>query len=358
MSASNPLFSLGRDADSHEPSFELPEVGAVEVFVVDDDDSARELNRSLLERIGYAVQSYSDPREALGGMKGARPSILLTDVDMPEMSGLELALEAQERDPDIAIIMLTGSGDEATAQAALRIGVVDYLTKPPNPDALVRSVQRAFHKRAADEHHRAMVTWMKDELARKTRALREVTVSAMTSLVNALDARNPHFQGHSRAVAMQAAAVAQAMELDVEDVEAIRIAGFLHDVGMIAVPDAVVQKPEPLTSAEFAVIRQHCMKGVEILAPMKHLGASIRFVREHHERWDGSGYPDSKVGDQISLGGQIVGIAEAWTAILESRAYRAGKSREEGLEILLTHRGAWFSHEVTDALQVADVGVM
>lgn len=358
MSASDPMISLASGAEPAGPTFEFPEFGSMELFMVDDDESAMELNRSLLERMGYSVQAFNDPLEALRAMKVARPSILLTDVDMPAMSGLELALEAQERDPDIAIILLTGSGDEATAQAALRIGVSDYLTKPPNPEALVRSIQRAFHKRAADEHHRTMVAWMKDELGRKTKALREVTLSAMTSLVNALDARNPHFQGHSRAVAMQAAAVAQAMGLDLDDVEAIRIAGLLHDVGMIAVPDAVVQKPEPLTPAEFDIIRQHCVRGVEILAPMKHLGASIRYVREHHERWDGSGYPDSKVGDEISIGGQILGIAEAWTAILESRAYRAGKSREEGLDMLRTHRGAWFSHEVTDALQLADVGVM
>jgi HD-GYP domain-containing protein (c-di-GMP phosphodiesterase class II) len=127
---------------------------------------------------------------------------------------------------------------------------------------------------------------------------------------------------------------------------------------MIAIPDALVQKPNSLTPDEYQVIRTHCERGVEILEPMRHLGRSIRYVHEHHERWDGSGYPLGKKGDEISLGGQIVGISEAWTAILESRSYRTGRSRDEGLKILEDKRGIWFSAEVTDALRVADVGMI
>jgi putative nucleotidyltransferase with HDIG domain len=219
-------------------------------------------------------------------------------------------------------------------------------------------VQRALHKRAADEHHRAMVGWMKEELDRRARAIREVTVSALATLANALDMRDPHFQGHSKAVALQAAAIAEVLGADETEVEAIRTAGLLHDVGMIAVPDRLVQKPESLTAEEYQIIRTHCDRGVEILEPMKHLGRSIRYVHEHHERWDGSGYPLGKKGDEISLGGQVVGIAEAWTAILASRAYRMARSREQGLEIVEGKRGVWFSPEVTDALREADIGMI
>ena len=136
--------------------------------------------------------------------------------------------------------------------------------------------------------------------------------------------RSPYFQGHSKAVAMQAAAVAHVLDADEDEIEMVRTAGLLHDVGMMAIPDSLVHKPDSLTQDEFAIIRSHCDRGVAILEPMKHLGRCIRYVYEHHERWDGSGYPRGKKGDEISLGGQIVGISEAWTAILESRAYRAG----------------------------------
>ncbi|HET9948192.1 MAG TPA: HD domain-containing phosphohydrolase [Longimicrobiales bacterium] len=338
--------------------FELPEIGDSVVFVVDNDRTSGALHAGILESVGYRVRQFPTPQEALEELRRQPPSIIVTDFAMDGMSGLELAQAAQEHDPDIRIIMLTGSGDESTAQAALRMGISDYIKKPPNPESLKRSVQRVVHARAADQHHRAMVAWMREELDRRAEAIRQVTVSTLASLANALDMRSPHFQGHSRAVAMQAAAIAQVLGADEHEVEMVRTAGLLHDVGMMAVPDALVQKPESLTPEEYEVIRSHCDRGVEILEPMKHLGRCIRYVHEHHERWDGSGYPRGLRGDEISLGGQIVGISEAWIAILESRAYRSGRSREEGLAILDAKRGIWFSDAVTDALFKADVGMI
>ena len=338
--------------------FELPPAGSGEVLLVDDDESAATLNRAILEAAGYRVLSFDRPSTALDYVRPDGPVVLVTDFDMPEMSGLDLAQRAQEIEPEVKVILLTGSGDESTAQAALRMGISDYIKKPPEPVSLARSVQRAFHQIAAERHHHAMVHWMKLELDRRAQALREVTVNSLSALTNALDLRSPHFHGHSRAVSMQAAAIAETMGLDESDVEAIRIAGLLHDVGMIAVPDTLVEKTESLSDEEFAVIRQHCDRGVEILAPMRHLGEVIRYVHEHHERVNGSGYPSGKRHDEISLGGQIVGIAEAWIAILESRAYRGGMSREEGLRLLDEMRGQWFSDEITEALRRSDIGVI
>ena len=338
-------------------TFQPPEIQTIEVFLVDGDVSFLETTQSFLENLGYAVQAFSDPVDALEKLQVEPPHILVTDLDMPEMSGLDLARRAHVTGPDIGIILVSGVGDETTVEASLPWGVMDRLTKPTDLNALAHAVQRGFLKRAADDHHRAMVEWMHDELERNTNAIREVTLNTLASLVNALDARSPHFRGHSQSVAMQAAAIAEAMDLGLTEVEAIRTAGLLHDVGMIAVPDALVQKPESLTRTEFETIRSHCEKGAEILEPMRHLESSILYVYEHHEHWDGSGYPEGKKRDEISLGGQIVGISEAWTAILESRAYRAGRSREEGMRILERHRGVWFSEVITDALQTADVGV-
>jgi len=349
---------LDEVVEASDFTFELPDLSEGTVFVVDNDRTSGALNCGILKSVGYNVRQFATPQEALAELKKSSPTILVTDFAMGGMSGLDLAQAAQEHDPDIRIILLTGSGDETTAQAALRLGVSDYIKKPPEPDALKRSVQRAFHRRAADDHHRAMVAWMKQELERRAHALREVTVSTLASLANALDMRSPHFQGHSKAVALQAAAIAHALGADDDEVEAVRTAGLLHDVGMMAIPDTLVQKPDALTPAEFDVIRSHCQRGVEILEPMRHLQRCIRYVHEHHERWDGSGYPLGKAGDEISLGGQIVGIAEAWTAILESRAHRPGLSREQGLEILQDKRGIWFSPQVTDALHEADVGMI
>ena len=351
----SPLDDVDEETDYR---FELPDDAVGEVLIVDDDASSAALNGTILETVGYRVHTFALPSEVLSHLREGVPTVILTDFDMPEMSGLDLCRKAQEVDPDVRVIVLTGSGDESTAQSALRMGVSDYIKKPPEPVGLARSVQRAFHQRAAEEHHRAMVAWMKLELDRRAKAIRDVTVNTLSSLANALDLRSPHFHGHSHAVAMQSAALAESLGLDADEVESIRTAGLLHDVGMMAIPDTLVGKASALTDEEFEVIRSHCDRGVEILRPMQHLGAIIRYVHEHHERWDGSGYPQGKQGNQISLGGQIVGISEAWIAILESRAYRSGLSREEGMQILLERCGEWFSSEVTDALVEADIGVI
>ena len=346
--------------DLVEPSdfaFELPSAAEGEVVLVDDDADAGALNRAILEKVGHAVHQFMSPTEALAHLNGA-PTVLVTDFEMPEMSGLALAERALEIDPEVKVILLTGSGDEATAQAALRMGVSDYIRKPPEAHTLIRSVQKAFHTRAADEYHRSMVAWMREELDRRATAIREITVGSLASLTNVLEMRSPHFHGHSRAVAMQAAAVAEALGLSARDVEWVRTAGLLHDVGMIAVPDRLVEKPSALTPAELDLIRSHPDLGVEILEPMKHLGPAIRFVHEHHERWDGSGYPNGKRGDEISLGGQILGISEAWIALLQSRAYREAGSREQARRMLEERSGEWFSEPIVQALGRADLGMI
>lgn len=358
MIATNPSTPSERELRDLGFSFHVPEIEDIDVLVVDDDKTSLTLMVAFLERIGHPVRSFSDPLDALDAIRAQPPKILVTDLVMPNLTGLELAEEARALDPDIGVILVTSYGDESTAEAAVRLGLSGYLPKPIERSTLTRAVLRAFLRRAADDHHRAMVKWMDDALARNAQEIREVTLGTLTSLINALDARNSHFRGHSQAVAMQAAATAQALDLDEAEVEAVRTAGLLHDIGMIGVPDALVEKPAALTPAEVKIIRAHCETGAAIMKPMKHLGPSIHYVAEHHERWDGSGYPDGKSGDEISLGSQIVGIAEAWTAIIESRAYREGRSREEGMEILLAHQDEWFTEKVTLALIDSDVGVI
>jgi len=339
-------------------SFNVPEVEEVDVFVVDDDSTSLELIEAFVRRIGHPVRAFAKPLEALEALKASTPKILVTDMVMSELSGVDLAQVARAVDPDLAVILVTGVGDSGTAAATVQLGVSTFLTKPVEMSQLTRALQRAFLKRAADDHHRAMVNWMYDAMERNARAIREVTLGTLTSLTNAMDARSPHFRGHTRAVAMQAAAVAEALGLTESEVEAVRVAGILHDIGMIGVPDAVVDKPGALTSEEMDLVRTHPEAGAAIIEPMKHLGPSIRYVLEHHERWDGSGYPDGKSGTEISLGGQIVGISESWIAILESRPYREGRSREEGMEILRSHQDEWFTAEVTAALIESDVGLI
>ena len=339
--------------------FHVPEIEEVDVLVVDDDEASLSLTRAFVERIGHPVRTFTDPESALQEMhRGPPPKILMTDVVLSKMSGIELVSAARAIDPDVGVVLMAGVGYAEASQASMHAGVASYLRKPLDLEPLRAALQRAFLKRAADDHQRAMLTWMYEAMDRNASEIRRVTLGTLTSLINALDARSPHFHGHSQAVGLQAAAIAHELGLDEDEVELIRTAGLLHDIGMIAVPEAVVDKQDALTEEELALIRTHPAKGAEIVEPMHHLGPAITYILEHHERWDGSGYPHGKRGDEISLGGQIVGIAESWAGIVESRAYRDARTREEGMKILEDHRGRWFTDDVTDALMKSDVGLI
>lgn len=348
----------GREFGRPSSTFHIPEVEDVDVVVVDDERVSLSLLQRSLEQEGHPVRGFSDPTEALEAVRTRAPSVLVTDLAMPGLTGVDLVEQARLLDPDIAVVLVTGSDEEEAVDAARRLDISSYVAKPVDRGSLTMAVRRAFLQRAADEHHREMMGWMREELDRSVAEIREVTLGTLASLMNALDARSPHFRGHSRAVALQAAAIADTLGLDEDQVEEIRISGLLHDIGMIGVSDTIVDKPDSLTPEEAARVRSHCTVGASIIEPMKHVGSIARYVLEHHERLDGSGYPAAKKGDEISLGGQIVGISEAWSGILANRAYREGREREEAMEILTGHRGSWFSDELTDALIESDMGVM
>jgi putative nucleotidyltransferase with HDIG domain len=189
---------------------------------------------------------------------------------------------------------------------------------------------------------------------RRTQEIRDVTLNTLSTLVNALEARSSHFKAHSQNVAITAAGIARALGLSDAEVIAVRTAELLHDVGMIAVPDAVVNKPGDLDPDERRSIEEHCARGAEILGPMEHLGPAITYVLEHHERINGSGYPHGKRGDDISMGGQIVGLAEAWMALTEQRSYRSAMTKAEAMGTLVGTAGSWFSADLLKALRASE----
>jgi response regulator RpfG family c-di-GMP phosphodiesterase len=342
-----PSETLGAPA----PAFELPEVEAEPVFVVEDDTAILRGIGRVLTQVGYDVREFEAPTAALALVREGFPKVLVTDLDMPGMTGLELARRALEVDSDIKVVIVTGAGHEAAAQAALRIGVTDYVTKPLDLAELVGAVQRAFLSRAQDEYMATMDEWLREEVRRQTATIRQVTLGTLESLLNVIEARSPYFEGHSRSVAESAAAIATRLGMEQGLVSAVHTAGLLHDIGMIAVPDAVVSKPGGLSDGEYRVVKDHCRRGAAILGPMEHLEPAVTFVLEHHERLDGTGYPHGKKGSEISLGGQVLALAEAWTALTEERPYRDRMSNADALATLGSAAGLWYSAELIGALR-------
>lgn len=337
-------------AEAAAPSFQLPDYENEPLFLVDDEESVLETLEKSLTRAGYRVRTFSSGEEALAAIREEAPKVLVTDKNMSGMDGLELAQLATEVDPNMRIILMTGVGDEATAQAALRVGAADYLPKPFDLQELARSAHKAFMAYARDEYTESTELWLRREVNRQTREIRQLTLGTLASLLNALEARSPHFKGHSQAVGECAEGIARGLELPDAEVEAVRNAGLLHDIGMIAVPDGVVQKPGGLTPEELEAVRAHCRRGAEILEPLTHLGPSSTYIYQHHERLDGSGYPEALKGDDISLGGQIVGLAETWTAMTEARSFRDRMPRSEAMDTLMAASDRWYSAKLIKAL--------
>ncbi|MEJ2217584.1 MAG: response regulator [Gemmatimonadota bacterium] len=333
----------------------LPRPEDCVVFVIDDDGSVAEAFRRFLARMGYAARAFVSPTEALSELT-PDVRLLVVDNQMPEMTGLELVERALETNPEVRFIVVTGAGDEAAAQGALRLGATDYLTKPTEFADLARAVQRALMDQAFSEFRRAKNAWLEEEVERKTAEVRSVSLATLTALLNALESRIPEFKGHSQRVAECGEAIARELGVGEEEIEAIHTAGLLHDIGMISVGDAIVGKRGDLDERERQSIEGHCRRGADILDPLVHLGNARTYVLEHHERLNGSGYPDRKRGAEISLGGQIVGLAEAWVAITEERPFRDAMPPDSAMATLSGASGVWFSEQLLGALRAVVLG--
>ena len=328
------------------------------VLVLDDEESIRGALGRLLQSRGYDVMVAETPAIALAALEVDRFAVMLCDIRMPEMSGLEVVPRALALDAELAIIMLTAVNDAATATDALGMGAMDYLVKPVELADLHQAVERAAHRRQleierrrVEEHIREEVAARTADLEREQAALHDLTVGVADALINAMEAKDVYLRGHSRRVADQAASMAEDLGLDADAVENVRLAGRLHDVGKIGIREAVLNKPGPLTEQEFEHVKDHVRIGMEILAPLKHIPVVLQYVLDHHEHYDGSGYPRGLRGDEISIGGRILAACDAFDALTSQRAFREAREPGETIEYLAGAVGQLIDPRVFEALQ-------
>jgi putative two-component system response regulator len=344
---------------------EIPDMAAADdrdptrqVIVVDDEVSIRLALSKFLTRRGFNVESASSGDEALQFLSKGQYALMVSDLRMPGMDGQQLVSQALGMDPDLAVIMLTGTNDAVTANEVLAMGASDYLVKPIDLDRLRASVDKALHKRrlrveqrTVDRLIRETVIQRTAELEQEKQALKNMTVSIAETLIIAMEAKDLYLRGHSQRVADLAASIAQELGLPEDTIEQVRLAGRLHDVGKIGIREPVLNKPGPLTTEEFDHVKDHVRIGMEILAPLKHLGPVLLFIQDHHERVDGLGYPRGLTGPQISIGGLILSIADAFDALTSRRAYREPLSPKETLFTMLNEADKRFDRTILGALQ-------
>lgn len=328
------------------------------VLVVDDEEPIRTALRKFLTQQGYEVATAADGREALAVLHRQKVACMLLDVRLPGVSGVDLVPQIMEMEPNLALLMLTAVNDATSAALCMQRGAMDYLTKPIELNELAKAIQRALRRRATILEQQNLNQWLKEEVAvrsaevRSERAkLERLSVATLEALVNALEAKDPYLRGHSARVADLSASVASEMGLPDEQVEAMRMAGRLHDIGKIGIREEVLNKQGPLTSEEYEQVKQHVVIGSQILAPLAHLKDIIAIVRSHHERWDGQGYPDRLEGENIPIGARILGAAEIYDALTTSRPYQEKMTPELAVERMRDLVDTALDPKVHDALE-------
>lgn len=349
--SADPLHTLGQEAAA------VAADALRRILVVDDESTIRLALSRFLRARGYDVDVADSGAAALEALQGGRFALMLCDLRMPGLSGLDIVPRAIAIDADLGIIMLTAVNDASSATEALTAGAFDYLTKPVELPDLHDAVERALTRRTQAMERRALDRLIRDavaartfELEREKLALRAMTVSIAETLINAMEAKDVYLRGHSHRVAELGAAMAHELGLPEATVEMVRLAGRLHDVGKIGIREEVLNKSGPLTEDEFSHIKDHVRIGIEILSPLQHLGDALHYVRDHHEHWDGSGYPRGAAGENITMGGRILTAADAFDALTSKRAYRDPMSAATTLDYLRMQVGRLLDPRAYEAL--------
>ena len=327
------------------------------ILIVDDEETIRLALRKFLRSRGYEVEVAGSGDQAMQILHKESFSLMLCDVRMPGMTGVQVVPEARKKDQDLAIIMLTAVNDAATATEVLASGATDYLMKPVELADLQQAVDRALLRREELIEERRLDMWIREEVALRTaelerekESLRLMSVSIAETLINAMEAKDLYLRGHSQRVAELAGQLAEELGLDAATCEDLRVAGRLHDVGKIGIREAILNKPDRLTPEEFDHVKRHVQIGLDILAPLFHIKQPLKYVEHHHERWDGVGYPLGLAGEAIPMGARILCAADTFDALTSKRAYRDPLEAQAALEHLRVDVGKQFDPRVYEAL--------
>ncbi len=330
--------------------------------VADDEPRLRQVLCRLMRGDGFECLEAASGVEALAALERRAVPLVLSDLRMPEMDGIELLRHIRDRYPDTAVVMISAVTDVEMAVRALSLGATDYLTKPFHLDEVRARVAQALEKRRLRLENRDYQERLEERVAAQAHRLEELFLAAIHSLVESLEVKDPYTRGHSDRVSRYSAAIARAMVLDAELVRQVELGGHLHDIGKIGVREAVLNKPGALTEEEYQHIMTHPLVGWQILSPL--LGdapAALRIVRWHHERFDGRGVPDRLAGAEIPLEARIAAVADSFDAMTSSRPYRPGRRMgvSAALAELERNRGTQYDPEVLDVfLQLVRTGAV
>ena len=303
------------------------------ILAIDDEHVIRMLVVEILESVGHEVVGAESAEHALDLLDTAEFDLIVSDVVMPGLSGLELLEAARRRHASLPVVLVTGAGTYETLSQALTRGAAGLVTKPFAHAELQTAVSDALER----------ATRTRDEL--RERLLAPTLASA---LANAIEARDSYLHGHCERLASLAVRIAEDLGVAPEEIEIVRLGAILHDVGKIGIPDRVLLKPGPLDDEERRIIETHTEIGDKLLEPLDLLAGARPIVRHHHERWDGGGYPDGLAREEIPVGARIVAVADSVEAMTSRQLYRKPLEEDEIIAELQKHRGKQWDPAVVD----------
>ncbi|RMH20975.1 MAG: response regulator [Acidobacteria bacterium] len=334
------------------------------ILVVDDEPAVRELIKSQLEFLGFNARATSDAREALAIVNGdTPPSLAMLDIEMPGFSGVELLKQIKGSNEDIQVVMVSGLHDLGTVRKCLRAGAYDYLAKPFELDDLANTAERALERRRLVRQNREYQENLERMVDEQTEEIRETRDIALFTLAKLAESRDSDTGMHLERIAEYSRVLAETMrlkghpEIDADFVGWITTASPLHDIGKVAIPDAILRKPGPLSPEETRIMRTHTTIGGDTLRSVLDkysseqtvLRMAMEIAYSHHERWDGEGYPRGLAGENIPLAARLVALADAYDAITSRRPYKAAEEHQEAERRIVVDRERHFDPQVVDA---------
>jgi putative two-component system response regulator len=325
------------------------------ILIVDDESEITEILADLFSET-YQCSKAGTAEQALMCLQDQEFELVISDITMPGMSGLDMIPHVKEISPNTVVVMISGMQTVESAIGALRLGAFDYLMKPFDLRQVEAVVKRALEhhdlivaKQRYENHLEELVEQRTAELDRALDSLEDAYRSTLRALTAALETRDSETHGHSERVVSYSLRLGREYGLNRDEMKALEFGSLLHDIGKIGVPDLILRKPGKLTDEEWVRMKEHPLHGQQILRGIEFLKGAARVVAQHHEKWDGSGYPLGLRELDIDVCARIFSVADAFDAITSDRVYRRGKSYEAAAEELDEWAGRQFDPKVVEA---------
>ena len=319
------------------------------ILVVDDEEQIRRLLNRTLSGTEYTCTLAADGAEARKCLDEQTFDLVLCDVKMPGESGIDLTRHIAAAHGDTAVIMLTAVDDPKTADAAIEAGTYGYIIKPFNPNELIINIRNALRRRKLEIINKMYRQDLEQMVAERTVKLQGALEGIIQAMARTVESRDPYTAGHQHRVALLSVAIAEKMGIPKDQIEGVRMAGRIHDLGKISAPAEILSKPTRLTDIEFALIKTHPRVGYDILQEIDFPWPIAQMVLQHHEKMNGSGYPQGLSGEDILLEARILCVADVVEAMASHRPYRATLGIDVALDEISKNRGVIYDPHVADA---------